>query len=444
MAQSYSNALQVKLNPTPLSNAPFQVGPTYRGSTSGSTSPIINQATIPGYSGTPTAPPTQKQVAPTAPMAPTAPAPQAPVTGSITNEAQASAAGWAANPNNPTNQTPPQPTVPPVQAQNTNTVSPYQNGNDLVASGYGGLLGNLLNTSREGAQNVINTGNLGANNIQAAGQPSPKYQAAWNVYQNLTNGLNAGQNQIMNKPIPLQFQQGQEAALQRDYGTQLTAASNALQQAAQEQGYGLTGATAAGQLATGAAENAGQLGTTGATSAAQGAAPQSYGLTTQPYFPANDTYGGGGSGGAINRSVQAANIGSAQDFQNKINTTQATAGAANADLNILNGYAKGFGSDVPILNGLTQLYGNTLQGNQAVAAFRAKLQDVRNEYQQITGGDGTAAIPDNVTANQLAAIQSSLSSTAQNSVTGYKNQLGQLQNGGASAGSANDPLGIFQ
>ncbi len=167
------------------------------------------------------------------------------------------------------------------------------------------------------------------------------------------------------------------------------------------------------------------------------AAPQPYGLTTQPYNPVTDTYGGGGTGGAVNRAVQASNIGSAQDFQSKINTIQATAPAADAAFGVLSSYANAVGGDgtVPILQGLQQLYGSTAQGSQAVAGFKAQLQAVRQAWGAIEGGDPNAAISDNITPQQLNTVQQQLKADAQNKVTGYQNQLNQLGNTSSSNSS---------
>lgn len=235
---------------------------------------------------------------------------------------------------------------------------------------------------------------------------------AENQAVNVNQALNQSINDRTKQGIALPFVQGQQAALERDYGVQANAAS-------QNAGY---------------AANLAPLGQYNPIS-----------LYSQPYNAATNTYGGNGTNGAIDRSVQASNIGSAGDFQNKIQTTQSAASAADANFSVLQSYAKGFGGDTPIVNGLKQLYGTTVQGNEAISGFQAQLQSVRAAYQSITGGDPTAAIPDNITPNQLKQVQDSLKITAQNNITGYQNQLNGLKNGsgGNASGGGNDPLGIL-
>lgn len=79
---------------------------------------------------------------------------------------------------------------------------------------------------------------------------NPDVQNAYNTVTNLESGLQAGGNVIQQKPIPLEFQQGQMAALQRDYGPQLTAAKDILQSTITGQGQQLQGLQAAGGLAS--------------------------------------------------------------------------------------------------------------------------------------------------------------------------------------------------
>lgn len=78
---------------------------------------------------------------------------------------------------------------------------------------------------------------------------SPDVESAYNTVTNLEAGIGAGNNAIQTKPIPLEFQQGQMAALQRDYGPQLTAAQGILSKALTGQQQQLSGLqTAAGMV----------------------------------------------------------------------------------------------------------------------------------------------------------------------------------------------------
>jgi hypothetical protein len=107
---------------------------------------------------------------------------------------------------------------------------------------------------------------------------------------------------------------------------------------------------------------------------------------------------------------------------------------------VLNSYAqKVGGGNIPILQGLQQVYGSTVQGSQAVAGFKAQLQAVRQAWSAIEGTDGTAAIPDNVTASQLTQIQQQLKTDAQNKVSGFQNQLKTLQGGSSTGGVTGAP-----
>ncbi len=224
----------------------------------------------------------------------------------------------------------------------------------------------------------------------------------------INQALNQAVNDRTKQGIALPFVTGQQGAIQRDYGVQAQAAN-------QE------------------AQNAVQL--------AQFGQPQQYGLTSQPYNPLTDTYGGGGTSGAIDRSVRASNIVSAGDFQSKIQTTKAAKDAADANFSILNDYASqgGAASDSPIINGLLQKFGQTAGGQDSaqVAGFKSQLQSVRSAYQALTGGDPMVAIPDAITPSQLKQVQQSLKDTAQNNLTSYQNQLDELRNGGGSTPTSN-------
>lgn len=79
--------------------------------------------------------------------------------------------------------------------------------------------------------NMANQGTLYSQLVQnLANYKTPEnLEKAYNTATNLEAGLQAGQNAIMAKPIPLEFQQGQAAALQRDYGPQLIAAKGILE-----------------------------------------------------------------------------------------------------------------------------------------------------------------------------------------------------------------------
>lgn len=166
-------------------------------------------------------------------------------------------------------------------------------------------------------------------------------------------------------------------------------------------------------------------------SGAGAAASQPYGPTTQAYNPIEGTFTGGGAN-AVNRAIQAANIGSAQDFQTQVNTIESKAPAASSNFEILNNYASQFASGSPIITQIKQRYGTTIEGNNAVAGFLSQLETIRQAYKELTGTDPN--IPETATPEQLKQIKSTLDAAIQNRLTGAKNQLGKL--GGQSSGSS--------
>lgn len=304
--------------------------------------------------------------------------------------------------------------TPPAYDTTTGLLTDYGKSLQTPQTPYGAAVSNVGTTANQGAQNITN-----------ASQPT---SAVENAIANI-NALQSNEtNSIASNastPQEINVGTGRQQILQNQYGSLLNAGQTQLQNAIAEQGVGLTGATSAAGLTTGAA-----------TTQAAETAPQAYGLTTQPYNPTTDTYGGGSTGGAINRAVTASNIGSAQDFQTKIQNTQAEASAADANFSILNSYAQGFAGNSPIVNGITQKYGTTAEGNNAVAGFQAQLQAVRQAWTNIVGGDAAAAIPDNITPDQLSQVQQTLKNTAQNNVAGYQKQLGSLSGSSATGGSS--------
>ncbi len=275
------------------------------------------------------------------------------------------------------------------------------------------------------------------NLANTASKPSQQYtdlsgqaQQAYKDAADTNEIIQRSKNNIMNNPnYSLEAATGKAGLIDQNYGLQ---GQNALTRA---QGLGSLANTAISQQG---------LQQSGQASAAGLAAPQGYGLTTQPFNPVEGTFTGGANS-AINRATQAANIGSAQDFTTKINTTQAAADAADANFSVLNSYAQGISSDTPILRGIQQKYGSTIEGNQAVAGFQAQLQNVRSAYQSITGGDPIAAIPDNITPAQLSQVQNALRSTAANNINSYKQGLSGLQGGSSSAstGTSGSGGGLF-
>lgn len=114
---------------------------------------------------------------------------------------------------------------------------------------FGGLVSNVLGTAGKSAED-----------IRAASVQTPQVTQAQTTLSNLQTGMSRGQNQIMQEAIPLQFQTGRLAALQRDYGPQIQAETNLLAQETARQQLAQSGAVSAGGLETGAAGTAATLG----------------------------------------------------------------------------------------------------------------------------------------------------------------------------------------
>lgn len=138
-------------------------------------------------------------------------------------------------------------------------------------------------TGTSALQDMANKGTLYSQLVQnlANYQTPENLKQAYNTVTNLESGLQAGQNAIMTKPIPLEFQQGQAAALQRDYGPQLTAAKGILEKE-------LAGA---------------QLGQQALTSAIGAAAPTQLPYNVQYVNPLTGLPIGGGTSSTMNDAV---------------------------------------------------------------------------------------------------------------------------------------------
>ena len=180
-----------------------------------------------------------------------------------------------------------------------------------------------------------------------------------------------------------------------------------------------------------------QLGTQGASTNLSASLPQQYSYSSNVANPLTmQSFGAGGTGQYGTGPGAASNVQTIQDNTAKINSINSNLPATLAAFDILNSAAQGIGTDTPILSGLTQLYGSTAQGSQAVASFKAQLQSVRNQYDQIVGGGSQTAIPDNITPNQINQVKQQLQSAAQNQITNLQGVNNQLSNQGNSSGSS--------
>lgn len=176
-------------------------------------------------------------------------------------------------------------------------------------------------------QNVANTGQQTQN--EAATQKAVQEAGAMTQWeQDVKNGMAVEEANkrltdlrmkiqeayagVENQAIPLEFQQGQQQVLARQFAGQEAAAQSGVSNALQAQGqqFGAAqaqagrGATQAQAAYQGAQQQAGRF--TGAQEAVLGAvAPQGYAPTTTPYQPGTNTFGGmaAGPGGATTAGI---------------------------------------------------------------------------------------------------------------------------------------------
>lgn len=166
------------------------------------------------------------------------------------------------------------PTTPPAYNTTTGLLTDYGrskglpevNGQQTPNIGNGLIPGEQTSTGAQSNPGLLpltqnNSGNVPTATSGLYGKAIANANTLLNESQQFDQAYNQGTNNIYKKPIPLEFQQGQAAALQRDYGTQ--------QQALSEQ-----------------AKNA--------TTIAGLAAPQLTSYSTQAFNPVDSTFSGSG------------------------------------------------------------------------------------------------------------------------------------------------------
>jgi hypothetical protein len=201
---------------------------------------------------------------------------------------------------------------------------------------YKGLVTDLANQgdseyNQANKKSINSLQELSGQNLGNSGPAYDEYQKALQDLQNLKTEAAKVTGGIGGQAIGAQFQQGKKQVMQQQYADLIDAAAQNVAAKASALGYGISGQgqqqsgfTSAGNLAlSGQGQAQSAIGT-----AAGLAAPQQYGLTTQPYNPLTDSFGGGGPQGAIDRATNAGNIQSAQSFAQDYNTGQATLRAA--------------------------------------------------------------------------------------------------------------------
>lgn len=197
-----------------------------------------------------------------------------------------------------------------VTDQNGNTRN--YNGTPLIGTqqtpvpqNYGGIMGALIQNSQQGSPSVQSAqqGIVGAANqnpLQSGGAYDA-YSKAVQSQTDLKNQIAAKYGAIEQQPIDMNFQQGREQVLARQYASQLDAASQGVTQAQQALGYGIQ---EQGQKISGL-NQAGSLGNTQQQIQQQGYSNAINSIPEALRF-------GGAGGGNLDPNTQAQTL--AQDF----------------------------------------------------------------------------------------------------------------------------------
>lgn len=299
-----------------------------------------------------------------------------------------------------------QPTQAPVQNGQVNnpTPEPYPAttpGNPYIA----GLAG----------QNV-------SNNPEYNKELEAYNQAVQNLSQ-FKQGVAKEFGGIESQPIPLEFQQGREQVLSRQYAGQEAALQGAVNQ--QQTALGITQQ----------GQNLAQQALGQATGFAQ---PQFPAYTSAQFNPAQGTYGTVGGGQFGSGPAAAANVASIQDLTGQASQIQSVFNGAEANFKLLVDTAKQGGvndTNIPAINALQQNIARGLASSSAVINFQNTLATVRSQYAQILGG-GTAtvdsqhraeeAIPSTISLGALQSLEQQLKAEATNRVAGINQQIKSL------------------
>ena len=294
--------------------------------------------------------------------------------------------------------------------------------------------GQLQNISQNGSP-AVNQANTDLSNFQ---KQSPLLLSDTLNNPNVAAEVSSGRGAMLGQTLSAENQAlstAQQNALAQQ-GQQITAGNEAGNLGISNENQQLTGQQNAGQLAQTAQGNTqGALGTAGQL--AQTHFNGYVGIDPLTGKPLDST---GASQAAVTGSLIDANATSASGIQTNINNIQSKSDAASANFDYLNSLAQqgGVDSNSPILGTLRQKLGSTVEGNNAVAGFKAQLESVKQAYKDITGNEPN--IPDDPTPSQLKTIQDALNKAVKNNLTNYQKKLNDLK--GGSNNSTNDPLGI--
>ena len=327
-----------------------------------------------------------------------------------------------------------------------------------------GLYGQLIGAGANASSNAVTQGqnnyNTGTSNVQNFQQQGPygsqtlavlaaqkRAQDIQGQATQLNQSLNQGENDITKKPIPLEFQQGQQAALQRDYGVQAqslaqqagyatTNAQNLAQNALSAQGQGLS----AGSTLLNSGLSAQGQGISGLYSGASGAAQQFPSYNSAQYNPVSGTYSTVGGGQYGSGPQAGANISTIQDFTHKYNSGNANLAQASSledqIAQTLQSNPSLNNTNISALNNLSDF----LSGQSSDPSQQLLSQQVANYIRTLGLDTGTALNIAHQQRGTLAQLLSSLRDTATSNNKAFnpaKLNFNQQNN------SSNDPLGIL-
>jgi hypothetical protein len=266
---------------------------------------------------------------------------------------------------------------------------------------FSGLVGNMVNQQNSpyntAARNSIaGLAGTAQTNPGTSGKAYDDYNTAVKNLQDLKSGIAATQGGIESQAIPLEFQQGREQALNRQYASQLDAGQQAVNQYQQQIQNQIAGTqtqqsgfnSAAGNALTGQ----GQVNTalSNAAGLAKGS-PASYGQTV--FNPLTGSFDGGGN---LDPQTQSSTF-----AQNVLNGTMTYDQAAQSM-----GYAGSAGKTF-LDNAITAAGGNPLQLQASGSANQSNIQTAgtaeTNTYNGIYNTASTAAAN---YSQQQAAINS--------------------------------------
>lgn len=290
----------------------------------------------------------------------------------------------------------PLPTVNPNQQYNTGTNQTQTQGTPVT---YPGLVSTLANSSLAGSsavpqaqQGLLNSAN---SNPLESGGAYDTYSKAIAAQNALKQGIASSYANVEQNPIPLEFQQGREQVMSRQYASQLDAAQQAVNQAQQALGYGIQeqGQQQAGFNQAGALGNTAQgLKQSGLTSAAGLAQPQLGNIGSQQYYnPLNPGQSGGMSVGSALASLPQSAQTAIQSYAQQVKSGSMTRADAESRLSAYG---------ITGTNALNEVLGSGFNTNASNAS--AGTTAVGQQVQ-------TAAISTNAALDTLATAFSNLS-----------------------------------